>query len=320
MAGGGASGKLYQSIAKTKLFSKPYKRRACSCLIYGMKIFTAKQGERPSPLNDFLFFKIMGEKGDEVQLLSFLNAVLGRTGEDKFVSVEIMENKTFAAEAAGGKSSVLDVIAVLHGGTKVNVEVQIRNQHNMDRRSLFYWSRLYTKSLGEGQDYRELPKVISINILNFELLPAGDYHTCFHLKEDKDNFILTDVLEIHFIDMVKWRRLDGKDMASEPLHRWLAWLDPRSTPELVKEVVNMDSAIQMAEERQEDVLSDWELWRLNEMRLKGQMDRVSFYNDGIEDGMERRTTEIARRLKAIGRPLHEIAEATGLAPGTIEKL
>jgi len=32
------------------------------------------------PLNNFLFFKIFGEKGDEVQLLSFINAVLGKTG------------------------------------------------------------------------------------------------------------------------------------------------------------------------------------------------------------------------------------------------
>ena len=41
------------------------------------------------PLNDYLFIKVMGEKGDEVQLLGFLNAVLGRTGKDRFNSVEI---------------------------------------------------------------------------------------------------------------------------------------------------------------------------------------------------------------------------------------
>jgi hypothetical protein len=31
--------------------------------------------ERLNPLNDFLFLKVMGEKGDEVQLLAFINAV-----------------------------------------------------------------------------------------------------------------------------------------------------------------------------------------------------------------------------------------------------
>ncbi|GHT51612.1 hypothetical protein AGMMS49982_09500 [Bacteroidia bacterium] len=45
--------------------------------------------KRLNPLNDYLFLKYMGEKGDEVQLLAFLNAVLHRTGKDNLQSVEI---------------------------------------------------------------------------------------------------------------------------------------------------------------------------------------------------------------------------------------
>jgi predicted transposase/invertase (TIGR01784 family) len=91
-----------------------------------------------TPLNDFLFYKVMGEKGDEVQLLGFINAVLHRTGENRFNSVEILENKTFTPEVIGDKSSTLDVRAVLQDSTRTNIEVQVRNQHNMGRRSLFY--------------------------------------------------------------------------------------------------------------------------------------------------------------------------------------
>jgi hypothetical protein len=46
-----------------------------------MKTSTLQQ--RFNPLNDYLFYKVMGEKGSETQLLGFLNAVLGRTGEDE---------------------------------------------------------------------------------------------------------------------------------------------------------------------------------------------------------------------------------------------
>jgi len=63
------------------------------------------------PLNDFLFYKVMGEKGDEVQLLGFINAVLGKTENDKFTSVEILENKTFTPENIGDKSVTFDVRA-----------------------------------------------------------------------------------------------------------------------------------------------------------------------------------------------------------------
>jgi hypothetical protein len=44
-------------------------------------------------LNDFAFQKALGEKGDEPQLLSFLNVVLERTGKNNLASVEILVAK-----------------------------------------------------------------------------------------------------------------------------------------------------------------------------------------------------------------------------------
>jgi predicted transposase/invertase (TIGR01784 family) len=101
-------------------------------------------------LNDYLFLKVMGEKGDEEQLLGFLNAVLQKNDADKLVSVEILENKTFSPEVIGDKSSILDLSAHTDGNRRVNIEVQIRNLANMDIRSLFYWSRKYSKSQDGG--------------------------------------------------------------------------------------------------------------------------------------------------------------------------
>jgi predicted transposase/invertase (TIGR01784 family) len=81
--------------------------------------------------------KIMGEKGDEEQLLAFLNAVLKRPEKQKQQSVEILENKDIPADIIGGKSCVLDVRAALENNDLVDIEVQLRNLGNMDRRSLF---------------------------------------------------------------------------------------------------------------------------------------------------------------------------------------
>ena len=314
-----------------------------------------KTGGRANPLNDFLFLKTMGEKGDEEQLLGFLNAVLGRSGTDSFASIDIIENKSLIADIIGGKSCVLDVRAVLQDGTKVNVEVQIRNQHNMDKRSLFYWSREFAKSLDAGQNYRELPKVISINITGFEFMSSGGFHTCFHLKEDRDLTLLTDALEIHYVDMVKWRKQSGKDIANNSLHRWLTWLDPDSPPEQAEEAVRMDTTIQKAQEKQEYVLSDEEAVRLYENRQMAYWDNINADNyareeaeialekgrkeglaeglkeglekgiekglkEGIEKGTKKSSMDIARRMKARGRPIDEISEDTGLLREVIEKL
>jgi predicted transposase/invertase (TIGR01784 family) len=139
--------------------------------------------QRFNPLNDFLFFKVMGEKGNEIQLLGFLNAVLSQSGKKSIESVEILENQSFVKDIINGKSCVLDVLAVLSDGTKVNIEVQLSNQVNMERRSLYYWSKVYFESLNEGHDYRELPNVIAINIIDFDFLPYENVHTCFNLRE-----------------------------------------------------------------------------------------------------------------------------------------
>ncbi|MDR1058575.1 MAG: Rpn family recombination-promoting nuclease/putative transposase, partial [Treponema sp.] len=115
---------------------------------------------------------------------------------------------------------------------------------------MFYWSWEYSKQLGSGQDYRALPNVIVVNIVNFEFLPSKGFHTCFHLWEDTErDLLLTDALEIHFVDMVKFRRLGEKDIRNDPLHRWLAYFDPASPEDMVEEVIRVDAGIQKAQER-----------------------------------------------------------------------
>lgn len=58
--------------------------------------------------------------------------------------------------------------AVAEDGTRINIEVQLRDYGNMDRRSLFYWSREFASGLDRGGDYSQLANVIAINIVNFE--------------------------------------------------------------------------------------------------------------------------------------------------------
>jgi predicted transposase/invertase (TIGR01784 family) len=141
--------------------------------------------ERLNPLNDYMFLKIMGEKGDEEQLCAFLNAVLGRSGKDAIVSVEIIENRTINAEVVGDKTSILDVRAIAGEIEKLDVEIQLRNPGNMEKRSLFYWSREFSDGLMAGQDYQETRKVIAINIVNYEFkTEVPDFHLKFHIWED----------------------------------------------------------------------------------------------------------------------------------------
>jgi predicted transposase/invertase (TIGR01784 family) len=282
--------------------------------------------ERLNPLNDYLFLKYMGEKGDEEQLLAFLNAVLKRTGKDGLVSVEIVENKTLSAEIIGDKKSILDIRATMTDGTKVNIEVQLRNLGNMEKRSLFYLSREYAKGIKSGQDYQDLPDVISINIIGYEsdFEAVDDFHTSFHLYEDfHKECMLTDSLEIHFIDMVKFRRFREKDIKNNPLHRWLTFFDKQTSNEILKQVIKMDTAIKKAQDRISFVEASDEEFRAYQMREMAMCDYTSGMNfarrEGIKEGETKGRIEVARNLKQLGIPISQIVLSTGLTEAQINQ-
>jgi len=269
------------------------------------------------PLNNFLFYKIFGEKGDEVQLLSFINAVLGKTEDNKFTSVEILENKSFMAEIMGGKSCVLDVRAKMPNGAMVNVEVQIKDKKNIDRRSLFYLSKTYTQELSSGHDYIKLPNVIAINIVNYDFPATRNFHSCFRLREDTEReIILTEALEIHFVNMVRYRELArglsnnqvlNKQSLNAPLFRWLAWLEKSSAPELLLEVVKMDTTIKTADERMEHVTqSEEDMWAYTRYMM-AECDRTAEINYGIDKGIEK-YRQYTLELLDQGLPIEEIKQ------------
>jgi predicted transposase/invertase (TIGR01784 family) len=131
---------------------------------------------------------------------------------------------------------------------------------------------------------------------------------------------LTDALEIHFIDMVKFRRVGEKDIRNDPLQRWLIWLDKDSPEGLVEEVVKMDRAIQKAEEKMVYVTQDKEALRAYQMRELALSDWTSGINHAKREGIQEGKREIARNLKKIGMPVGQIADAAGLSIEDIAKL
>jgi predicted transposase/invertase (TIGR01784 family) len=281
--------------------------------------------ERLNPLNDFLFMKYMGEKGDEEQLTAFLNVVLKKTGKDKITSITILEDKGLSADIIGNKSSVLDVLAEMVDGTKVNIEVQLRNVSNMDRRSLFYWSREYGKNIKSGEDYMNLPNVITVNILGTEFLKLNAFHTSFHLwEDDHKDFILTNALEMHFIDMIKFRRLKSKDIENNALHRWLTFFDEKTNNETIQNIIEMDTAIKKAYDRIRFVAQDKKTLRIYEMREKAVYDYNSGMNfakqEGRQEGRQEGISMVAINLQRRGYSIEEIAQCTMLTTEEVVKI
>ena len=273
------------------------------------------------PKMDFVFKNIFGSEKNPNILISFLNATL--KPKDLITSVEIKNtdlNKGYIED----KFSRLDVKATTSNNEIINIEIQLKNEYNMIKRSLYYWSKLYSEQLNEGEDYSILKRTICINILNFKYLKTRKFHSGYRLKEIYSNEELSDVAEIHFIEIPKLEEgSDEKDM----LVAWIEFLkDPES--EKVRSLEMSIDEIRQAKDELIRMSNDDTQRELYEMRAKTLKDKISALNEaerkgmqkGMQKGEKKKALEIAKSMIDMGLDKETISKTTGLDLYEIEKV
>ncbi|MEL7597471.1 MAG: Rpn family recombination-promoting nuclease/putative transposase [Clostridiaceae bacterium] len=281
--------------------------------------------KRLKPLNDFIFKKLFGENEVKDNLVAFLNAVLDRKDRARLVTLEIIDNKELTRELINDKTAILDVRAKTENGTQIDIEVQLTNQHNMDKRTLFYWGRMFSESIAKGEDYKHLPKVITINILDFNYIELDKFHTKFHLWEDEaKDYMLTDLVEIHFIEIPKFNELEEKNLKEDRLQRWLTFFNSDISEEKLKELMEMDTDIKRVEERLEYLSSDKETIEIYKAREKSLHERANMINgakeEGRQEGIKEGTIKTAKNLLVMGMEVEIVSKATGLSIEEVKSL
>lgn len=269
------------------------------------------------PKMDFVFKNIFGSEKHPNILISFLNATL--KPKDLITEVEIKNtdlNKGYIED----KFSRLDVKATTSNNEIINIEIQLKNEYNMIKRSLYYWSKLYSEQLNEGEDYSLLKRTICINILNFKYLKTRMFHSVYRMKEIHTNEELSDIQEIHFIEIPKLEDgSDEKDML-------VAWIEFLKNPESEK-VRSLEMSVDEIREAKDELIkmsNDDTQRELYEMRAKTLRDKISALNEaerkGIKKGEKNKAIEIAKSLINLGLDKESIAKSTGLDLCEIEKL
>ena len=269
------------------------------------------------PKMDFVFKNIFGSEKHPNILISFLNATL--KPKDLITEVEIKNtdlNKGYIED----KFSRLDVKATTSNNEIINIEIQLKNEYNMIKRSLYYWSKLYSEQLNEGKDYSLLKRTICINILNFKYLKTRMFHSVYRMKEIHTNEELSDIQEIHFIEIQKLEDgSDEKDML-------VAWIEFLKNPESEK-VRSLEMSVDEIREAKDELIkmsNDDTQRELYEMRAKTLRDKISALNEaerkGIKKGEKNKAIEIAKSLINLGLDKESIAKSTGLDLCEVEKL
>ncbi|WP_242225032.1 Rpn family recombination-promoting nuclease/putative transposase [Bacillus cereus group sp. BfR-BA-01380] len=280
---------------------------------------------------DFAFKQLFGTKGNEEILTGFLNAVLEESLDAPITSLQL-EDPHLHKSYEDDKLSILDLLATLDNGTQVNIEIQLRNTHDMVKRSLYYWSKLYTSQMQEGMPYRSLRKTITINLLDFILFSHDDsFHTIGQLWNTKTQQILSDDIEIHFVEipkLVKQWREEKVNPWENSFVRWMLLLpaheDEHLTQTLEEIAMNQDPILQKAITKWENMSHDSSFRTAYEAREKILLDEQAKIaharEEGLEEGIEQGKIQLIRGMHKNGMPLEDIAKFTGLSTDEIRKL
>ena len=263
--------------------------------------------------NDYIFKKIFSKKGNESILKDFLIAILQIAIEKIEVQTEVSLEKQLEENKLGR----LDILAVLDDNTIANIEVQVLNPHDFIERSLYYWSGNYYNDLKAGKDYKKVKRTIAINILNYELFEEGPFHEIAKLKREYQNKILTDKIEMHFIQMPKF--LKEKRGSKTKLDQWMQFICHINEGE-VELAMKENEEIKKANEEYEYLTGDEAERRLAFLRDKAIRDENNMIASAKEEGERKKQIEIAKELLKLGMSLENIEKVTKLTKEEIQKL
>ena len=249
-----------------------------------------------NPMNDYLFKFVFGREERKRITLSFLNAVLGREGVDELQDITFID-RDIEPQFAEDKLSRLDLYGVASDGSRINIEVQLVNLQHMEKRTLYYWARMY-QSIRRGDSYQKLDRAITINLLNFVMLPQQKPHTVYGLYDIQSGHRLTDDLEIHFIEIPKFQVKSIKEL--KRLERWMAYFSNKLSEEEMEELAMSETAIREAIQAEHVFMQDEiERWQY-EQREKAVRDYISgldaSWQEGMERGMEQATVKNLQNL------------------------
>jgi predicted transposase/invertase (TIGR01784 family) len=284
---------------------------------------------KPLSIMEDAVFKILFSSDTEDSreaLRCLLSACIRREISD----VRILNNELFPAHLAA-KSARLDVHVTFNDGEVADLEMQMhKSNDDLKTRVTQYTAALQFGQSKRGKSYRKIKRVYQIVFLNDIMFPHSDkLPRRYSYREESEYDRLTEAVEIIFYEMPKLGQrvqdyLDGKTSA-ETLRedeKWCIYMryrhEQRVLP-LIEELCRREKGIMRAEKEMVKVSREYRKFAREMAIVKNEIDHASFYHSGLTEGHMEEKLDIARKMKAIGRPLSEIAEITGLSSEAIEQ-
>ena len=285
---------------------------------------------------DFAFKKVFGTEANKDLLISFLNQLMGLTGDSEITDVTYL-NPEQLGDNINERRAVYDVYCSTGNGEHFIVEMQKAKQDHFKDRALYYSSFAIREQGTKGSilkpwDYKLMP-VYVVGILNF-VMDEDDEEviTRVTLKDDR-NREFNKNLQFIFIEMPKFTK---EELELETfLDKWLyvikniSRLDDKPqalTEGIFKKLFDVAEISQFSKldraEYEESLKVFWDFSNvLSTAERKGRAEgRAEGRVEGRAEGERETNLRNAKNFKALGVDVETISKATGLTKEEIESL
>ena len=290
---------------------------------------------------DWAMKRLLRSKANFEILEGFLSELLS----EDIVILEILESES-NKESVTDKYNRVDLKVKNSAGEIIIIEVQYEREYDYLQRMLYGASRAITEQQREEEPYSRLVKVISVNILYFDLGQGSDYiyrgATSFTGIHDNDRLQLSsrqqklygkDQIFHLFPEYYLIRINNFNNIAATPLDEWVYFLKNEEIKDEFKarglqkarkalSLLSLPEKERLAYARYQDDLryqaslieSNYGLGRL-EGREEGLKEGKE---EGQEEGEKLKALEVASKMKLKGALLADIMEFTGLTREEVE--
>jgi predicted transposase/invertase (TIGR01784 family) len=281
------------------------------------KMQTEEQNKLLPPCVDFVFKCIFAKESHKRALISLLNSIL--EGHPVIRDITI-ENPEIPRDFKKGKSVALDIRATTDSNTMLQIEVQCQDDGRVVNRSVFDQSKMQQNELKSGQEYDELPDIISIWLVNYDET-RRKYHTheavyTFKKTPLDQPEIATDKFRIFVVELQK---VDIKHVNISDIFK--VWVYFLTNPERIPEEFLMIPEVEEAMNELKYVSQDAKTRQAYMSYIKGKNDQINAkahaFNKGKKEGrMEgemRKDREAAVNFLAAGVAPNVVASSLGLS-------
>ncbi len=177
-----------------------------------------------NPKNDYVFKRIFGYSGNEKITKNLLEAII----PEKIDTIELDSNPITEKDLLDDKVGILDIKAKLNNGSvNCDIEMQVIDQRDIEKRILFYWGKMYIQTIKSGNNYDSLKRCIVILITDFDIeifKEIPEYITKWQIREEKyKKLVLTNDLELYIISLNKAKNSTINKKGG--LYNWLKFIN-----------------------------------------------------------------------------------------------